>query len=138
MLGKVIGAGLAAYASVGPMDLAPTPLSRLIKAIAANTGDGAARVACGDTELSRIMKREGLQVDGDARVAWAGTEAEVKAFSQAGKLVLCPNPDWVRSGAAIVVQVDGGKPVYYIYTDQVKLSGIYVRAAVFHYAKERR
>lgn len=138
LLGKVIGAGVAAYASLGPMDLAPTPLSRLVKAIAANAGEGLAVVACEDSELVRVMKREGLRVDDKAPVAWAGSEGEVRAFAQAGKLVLCANPEWVRSGAAIVVQVDGGRPIYYVYTDQVKRSGVYVRAAIFHYAKERR
>lgn len=138
MLGKTIMAGVTAYASVGTADLAPTPLSRLIKAIAANTGEGVAQVACEDPQLVRVMRREGLTVAEEAKVAWASSEEEVRTFAQQGKLVMCANPDWVRSGASIVVQVEGGRPVYIVHLAPMRQSGVYVRAAVLHYAKERR
>lgn len=137
MLAWVMAAGLATLAVVSP-ELAPTPLSRLLKAIAANSGEGISRIACEDPELSRALRREGVRVEPSAALAWGTTAEEVREYARAGKLVICANPAWVEFGAAVVVQVEGGRPVYILYQDQAKKSGVYLRAVVYHYAKERR
>jgi hypothetical protein len=137
MLAWVLVAGLATLGAASS-ELAPTPLSRLLKAIAANSGDGISRVACSDVELARALRREGVRVDASAALAWASSEEEVRDLVRAGKLVMCPNPLWAEAGAAVVVQVEGGRPVYYLYQDRAKQSGVYLRAVVYHYAKERR
>lgn len=137
MLAWVVVAGMAALGAVSS-ELAPTPLSRLLKAIAANSGEGISRVACNDPEVARALRREGVRVEPTALLAWASSEVEVRELSREGKLVICPNQDWVDAGASVVVQVEGGRPVYYLYQDQAKRSGVYLRAVVYHYAKERR
>lgn len=137
MLAWALAAGLATLGAA-PSDLAPTPLSRLLKAIAANSGEGISRVACSDEEVARALRREGVRVDPLAALAWANSEKEVRELAQAGKLVICANLSWADSGAAVVVQVEGGRPVYYLFQDQAKRSGVYLRAVVYHYAKDRR
>ena len=137
MFSLVLVAGLVALGAASS-ELAPTPLSRLLKAIAVNSGEGISRVACNDEEVARALRREGVRVDPTASLAWAATEGEVKELSKSGKLVICPNLSWVDAGAAVVVQVEGGRPVYYLFQDQAKRSGVYLKAVVYHYAKERR
>lgn len=137
MLVWVWAAGMVALAATAS-ELAPTPLSRLLKAIAVNSGEGIGRVACNDEEVARALRREGVRVDPTASLAWASTEGEVREFSRSGKLVICPSLAWVDAGAAVVVQVEGGRPVYYLFQDQAKRSGVYLKSVVYHYAKERR
>ncbi len=138
MLGRTLAVGTALMAPVGQPDFAPTPLARLLRALAANAGEGQRRIACEDPAVARVLRREGVEVDPDAPMAWAASEAETRAYARSGKLVLCGNPDWVPAGAAVVVEVEGGRPVYTVYQEQVRKSGLAFRAAVLHYAKERR
>lgn len=117
--------------------VAPRLVARLIRAISTYS-EAKGKVACTDPVMVKYFQGAGLVVDPSSPLAWASSSKEVEDFAHSGKLVACENQDWADLGAAIVVNHEGGRPIYWLYSTRVKATGLYVGSAVWKFARELR
>jgi hypothetical protein len=108
--------------------------AKFIKVLAnsANTGG---RIACKHPDLLPELAKIGVAVDQGSRVAWASSEAEIKALKGAGKLVICGKLEWLGAGAAIALVEEGGKPQIYFQMANLAASGVTLPDAVLKVGK---
>lgn len=125
--------GLAATAlSAG--DLPAEIQAKFIKILAANAGS-AGKVACKDPSVTAALAAEKLASDPASKVAWAGSEAEVKAYKASGKMVICGRLEWLPAGGSVAVVEEGGKPQIYLHMGNIAASGITLSDAILKIGK---
>lgn len=115
-------------------EVAPSISARVLRVVVGSGGSDS-RVACTDLEVASELKRLGVEIDPLARVAWASSEAELRALLQRGHLVVCGNPTFLSKGAGLVLALEGGRPVIYINYSNVKSSGVILSDSVLKIAK---
>lgn len=125
--------GLAATAlSAG--DLPADIQAKFIKILATNAGS-AGKVACKDPSVMAALGAAGMAADPAAKVAWAASDAEVKAYKAAGKMVICGKLEWLPAGGSIAVVEEGGKPQIYLHMGNIAASGVTLSDAVLKIGK---
>ena len=110
-------------------DLTPEVQVKFIR-ILANSAGAAGKVACKDSAIEAEFGKAGLSQEASAKVAWAASEKEVKAFKAAGKLVICGHLEWLPAGGAIAIVEEGGKPQIYLHMGNIANSGAVLSDAV--------
>lgn len=115
-------------------DLPPATTAKFL-AILARSANSPGKIACTDGAVKAELAAVGLTADDGAKVAFAGTEAEVKKLKAAGKLVICPQLGWLPSGGAIAVVEEGGKPQIYLHMGNIAASGVTLSDAVLKIGK---
>lgn len=123
---------MAAALSAG--DLPADIQAKFIKILATNAGS-AGKVACKDPGVVAALSGADMTADPAAKVAWAGSEAEVKAYKAAGKLVICGKLEWLPAGGSIAVVEEGGKPQIYLHMGNIAASGVTLSDAVLKIGK---
>lgn len=93
---------------------------RLISTQAQSPG----RVACRDLDMALQLKKAGISTDPRSTVAWAANAEQARAFQGEGKLVICSDRSLVGSGAALVLEQEGGKIRLLIHLGHAKASGV--------------
>ncbi len=100
--------------------------AKFVKILATSTG--AAGVDVSDPAMITALAKEGLKPEAASKVAYAASEAEVKKYK--GKLVICPNPDWLKAGASIAIVAEGGKPAILLHVENANASGVRLPDAI--------
>jgi len=104
--------------------------------ILASSANSPGKVACRDAALAAKFPEAGLAEDPSSRVAWAGSEAEVKSLKMAGKLVICGRLEWLQTGGSIAVVEEAGKPQIYLHMGNIAASGVTLSDAVLKIGKK--
>ncbi len=134
VLGAVCMALLVTAARV-LADLPSDVQAKFIK-ILAGSANSAGKVACTDAGLQAELGKIGVNNDPGSKVAWAASEAEVKALKAAGKMVLCPKVEWLPLGGTFAIVEEGGKPQIYLHLGNLAASGVPVSDAVLKIGKK--
>lgn len=116
-------------------DLPADMQAKFIQILAQSAGS-AGKVACKDPAIVAALGTKGVTVDPGAKVAWAASEAEVKAMKAAGKLVLCGKLEWLPAGGSIAVVEEGGKPQIYLHMGNISASGVTLSDAILKIGKQ--
>lgn len=104
-------------------DVAPAELVKFVRLLTSSTGQSG--FACGSNMSLRFkLESMGLSTAPASKIAWASTEAEVKALKAAGKMVVVPKLEWLKLGASAAIVMEDGKPVMYLNLANVKASGL--------------
>jgi len=109
--------GMAAMAA----DLSADVQVKFIALLAKSAGSPG-KVACKDGNLHGELGKQGLVNDPTSKVAWATSEAEVKALKAAGKMVICGHLEWLPAGGSIAIVEEGGKPQIYLHMGNIAAS----------------
>lgn len=118
---------MCVWAAAG--DLPPEVQAKFVR-ILANSAGSAGKVCCHDTGLRAELGKVGLAHDPAAKVAWAASEAEVKALKAAGKLVICGRLEWLAAGGSIAIVEEAGKPQVYLHMGNIAASEVPLSDAV--------
>lgn len=113
-------------------DLTPELQAKFIKIICSNAGS-AGKVAVKDSTMTSKLGDVGVAADGDAKVAYAGSDSEMGAFK--GKLIICPKLEWLPKGGSIAIVEEGGKPAIYLHMQNIGASGVTLSDAVLKIGK---
>jgi hypothetical protein len=132
---KVLAALAFAITGLSGGDLPAETQAKFIKILASSAGS-AGKVMCSNAALAGELGKVGVSPDAGSKVAWASTEAEVKALKGAGKLVLCGRLEWLPAGGAIAVVEEGGKPQIYLHMGNIAASGVTMSDAVLKIGKK--
>jgi hypothetical protein len=133
-LGTVVLLALATGA-LPAGELPPAIQAKFVKILASSAGSPG-KVACTSAALLPELSSQGMSADPGSKLAWAGTEAEVKALKGAGKLVVCGHTEWLNAGGAIAVVEEGGKPQIYLHMSNISASGVTLSDAVLKIGKK--
>jgi hypothetical protein len=117
-------------------ELPPEVQAKFIRIIASSAGS-AGKVNCKDAAVVAQLVKLGVAVDGGSKVAWAGSEAEVKALKASGHLVICGNEHWLPGGASVAVVEEGGKPQIYLHMGNIGDSGVTLSDAVLKIGRKK-
>lgn len=109
--------------------------TKVIRILATSVGP-AGKVQCKDPVLQVELARLGLYQEGSAPFAYAGTEAEVRAFRSAGKLVICGRVDWLAAGAAIALVEEHDHPQIYFHLANLAAGPVVLSDAVLKLGKK--
>ena len=126
----VLGASLPAYCVIQPELMA-----KFIKVIASNSGSSG-KVDIKDADLAKALGGMEVAVDKSAKVAYATTEAEVKALAASGKLVICNRLALLPEGGSIAIVEEEGKPAIYLHTGHIQQSGAKVSASILKIGRQ--
>jgi len=126
---------LFSLAGLSAADLPVELQAKFVKILASSAGS-AGKVALKDSALTAELGKMGIAADPGSKVAWASSEAEVKAFKAAGKLVICGKLEWLPAGGAIAVIDEGGKPQIYLHMGNIGASGVTLSDAVLKIGKK--
>ncbi len=124
--------GMSAGLSAG--ELPAEVQAKFIKILAASAGSPG-KVACKDSSVAGELGKVGVSPDPGSKVAWAGSEGEVKSLKAAGKLVLCGRLEWLPAGGAIAIVEEGGKPQIYLHMGNIAASGVTLSDTVLKIGK---
>lgn len=122
-------AALLALPALQATELSADTTAKLVNMVAKGSSEGG-RIACRDEGMAGALRAAGLEVVGGARIAWATTEAEVRALSMMGKLVIGGDPKMINAGAGLVVTEEGGRPRMMVNPRAVQKSGVRLSDAV--------
>ena len=101
----------------------PAPVAaKLLILVSKGIGQGG-KVATKDAAVAGELKNLG-SLDGSARVAYATTDADVKADVGRNCCVISNNPKALSMGAVLALVYDGGKPKFIISRDNMNIFGI--------------
>jgi len=131
---KMAGLVVLVSAQIAAGDLAPDMQAKFVKLLASSAGS-AGKISCTSPALLAELGKLGVANDASASVAWASSEAEVKALKAAGKLVICGKLDWLPSGGSIAVVEEGGKPQIYLHMGNIAASKAVVSDTVLRIGK---
>ena len=132
---KALVVAAAAFTFLSAGDLPGDVQAKFIKILASSAGSPG-KVACKDVGLSVELTKVGVAAEAGAKVAWASSEGDVKAFKAAGKLVICGKLDWLSAGGAIAIVEEGGKPQIYLHMGNISASGVTLSDAVLKIGKK--
>ena len=131
-------AAVCAFAFSGLLasdELPPETQAKFVKILANNAG-AAGKVGCTSAALGENLVKLGLTVDAGSKVAWAASLGEVKSLKGAGKLVICGKLEWLQSGGAIAIVLEGNKPQIYLHMGNIAASGASLSDAVLKIGKK--
>jgi len=117
-------------------ELPPEVQAKFIRIIASSAGS-AGKVGCKEGAVIAELAKLGVAVDGGAKVAWAGSEGEVKSLKASGHLVICGNERWLPNGASVAVVEEGGKPQIYLHMGNIGESGVTLSDAVLKIGRKK-
>jgi hypothetical protein len=92
--------------------------------------------ACNDPALKKSLEDSGISVGPGFKFAWGMSEGEVRALKAQERFVICPNVEWLKSGAAIAIVQEEGKPSLYLHAANAKASGVAIPDAIAKIAKK--
>lgn len=130
MAALILGAGHTVSQAV-----TPELMAKFIKVIATNSGS-AGKVDVKEADLIKALDSLDVAADKNAKVAFATTEAEVKALRTAGKLVICNRLDLLPVGGSIAIVDEDGKAAIYLHTGHINESGAKVSPAILRIGKQ--
>jgi hypothetical protein len=116
-------------------DLPTEVQAKFVKILASSAGSPG-KVSCSNMNLVADLMKLGVQRDASSKVAWGSSESEVKSLKAAGKLVICPNLQWLPEGGSIAVVEEGGKPQIYLHMGNIAASGVTLSDAVLKIGKK--
>jgi len=115
-------------------DLPADVQAKFIKILAASA-NSPGKIACKDAAILGELDKMGISVDPGSKVAWAGSEGDVKALKASGKLVICGKLQWLPLGGAIAIVEEGGKPQIYLHMGNIAASGVTLSDSVLKIGK---
>lgn len=115
-------------------DVAPSATARILRVVSSSSGTEN-KVACYDAEIASELKNIGIEIDLNAKVAWASNERDLKTLISAGHLVVCGKQSFLSKGAGIAVALEGGRPVIYVNMNNIKSSNTNVPDSILKIAK---
>ena len=116
-------------------DLSPDVQAKFVKTLVSSTGQFG--FACNnDPVLKKSLEAAGVSVSPGFKLAWAATEAEVKALKADGRLVVVPKLAWLKVGGGIAIVEEEGKPQFYLNMVNVKASGLTIPDTIIKIAKK--
>jgi len=116
--------------------LTPSELSPFLRVISASLGpEAAGRVACRDIDVAMQLKKDGLSPDAKAPLAFAVSAAQIKAYLEESKLVVCGDEHGLKEGAAIALFKQAGKPVMAVSVKNANAAGIKLSDALLKIAR---
>lgn len=133
---RLVPAVMAFVSVIGvqAQDVSPVDLVPFVKLLLSSTGEKS--FACGTNMGLRFkLQSMGLGTAPTSKIAWAGSEAEVKTLKAANRMVVVPKLEWLKQGASVAIVQEGGKPVMYLNMANVKASGLTLPDAVIKTAK---
>jgi hypothetical protein len=107
---------------LGAGELAAPTAAKIIRVIVQASGGG--KVECGDKEIAGELSTLGVSVEQAAKTCWAGSEKEAARLAGQKKLVICGNPDWLTTGAAVAITAEGGRPAIYLSIKNLGAIGV--------------
>lgn len=124
------------FASVFLMaaDLPPEYQAKFFK-ILLKSSELPMKVQCSDATLQDELKKAGIEIDANAKVAWGNNVSDIKKFKSAGLLVVCPTVELLKEGGSIAIVNEGGKPAIYLHKDNVQASGVKLGDSLFKIGK---
>jgi hypothetical protein len=122
--------GLGAQQAPPPLDIA----TKFIKVMLTSTSQFG--FACNDEALKAKLEEAGVSVGPGFKFAWGSSEPEVRALKAQNRFIICPNSDWLKSGASIAIVLEAGKPELYLHAANAKASGVTVPDAIGKIAKK--
>jgi len=114
-------------------ELPPETQAKFLKILLSSIGQFG--FACSDAGFKGKLEAAGIAVAPGFKMAWAATEAEVKALKAAGKLVIVPALALLKDGGALAIVDEAGKPQIYINAAHVKASGMVLSDTIVKMAK---
>jgi hypothetical protein len=114
--------------------LAPETQAKFLKILLSSTGQFG--FACTDAGFKARLEAAGIAVSPGFKMAWAASEAEVKALKAAGKLVIVPELPWLKLGGSLAIVEEEGKPQIYISPANVKTSGMALSDTIVKMSKK--
>jgi hypothetical protein len=132
---KALAVMALAFASLSAGELPGEVQAKFIKILCSSAGS-AGKVVCRDLALAGELGKVGVTADPGSKVAWAGSEAEVKALKGGGKMVICGKLEWLPAGGAIAIVEEGGKPQIYLHMGNIAASGVTLSDAVLKIGKK--
>ena len=127
---SLVSAGLSAG------ELPPEVQAKFIRIIASSAGS-AGKVNCKDAAVGAELTKLGVASDPSSKVAYAGTEGEVKSLKASGHLVICGTLGWLSSGGSIAIVEEGGKPRIYLHMGNIGGSGVTLSDAVLKIGRKQ-
>ena len=127
---------LAAVFALGlqAQDLPAETEAKFLKILLSSTGQFG--FSCSDPAFKAMLEASGLAVAPGFKMAWAASEAEVKALKASGKLVIVPKLAWLKEGGSIAIIEEAGKPQIYINPANIKASGMTLSDTIVKMAKK--
>lgn len=119
--------------SLGAQELNPETQAKFLKILLSSSGQFGFH--CDDPGLRKQLEANGIAVSDGFKMAWAASEAEVKTLKAQGKLVIVPKTAWLKTGGALALVAEDGKPVIYINPAHVKASGMTLPDTIVKMAK---
>ncbi len=113
-----LAAAFGLQAQTAPLEVE----AKFLKVLLTSTGQFG--FACNDETLKAKLEEMGVSVGPGFKIAWATSEAEVKALKAQNRFILCANASWLRLGACLAVVDEGGRPKLYMHPENVKASGV--------------
>lgn len=121
-------------ATAGLLAQEPLPIqgvrARLMKILVHNSSDPG-RIACRDSALGAEFMKAGLKVDPAAKVAWATSEEDIRAFATEGKLVATDRASGLREGASVGLVHEKGRLAVYLHLNHVYKAKVRLNPAVY-------
>jgi hypothetical protein len=100
------------------------------------TSAGQFGFCCNDEALKKKLEDMGVSVGPGFKFAWGSSEPEVRALKAQNRFIVCPNVEWLKSGACMAVVEEGGKPQLYLHTANAKASGVTLSDAITKIARK--
>ena len=130
----VFSVGCLLAGALHGQDLPPATQAKFLKMLITSTGQFG--FACTDPALKPQLEANGVSVSPGFLMAWAASEAEVKALKAAGKMVIVPRRAWLKTGGSIALVEEDGKPSIYLNMVNVKASGLHLSDAIIQMARK--
>lgn len=115
-------------------DLPPAMQAKFLSIIT-KSANSAGKVAIKDAAVMAELGANQMKADDGAPVAWANTEADVKAMKAAKKLVVCGKLELLPAGGSIAVVEEGGKPSIYLHMGNIAASGVTLADSILKIGK---
>jgi hypothetical protein len=133
---RIVPTALALVFSMG-LQAQNAPLetqAKFVKVLLSSAGQFG--FACNEPALKAKLEEMGVSVGPGFKFAWGSSEPEVRALKAQGRFIICPNLDWLKSGACMAIVQEGGKPELYLDTANTKASGVTISDAITKIAKK--
>jgi len=114
---------ILASGSLMARDLPVDVQAKFIRFLATST-NSPGRINCRDAALATELAKVGVTANPGGKLAWATSEAEVKALRAAGQLVVCGHTEWMGAGATIAIVEEDGRPQIYLHMGNLAGSGV--------------
>jgi hypothetical protein len=115
-------------------EVPPEAQVKFIRLLLSSTGQSG--FSCGSNMALKFkLQSLGVSTAANAKIAWASSEAEVKALKASKHMVVVPKLEWLKLGGSVAIVPEDGKPVMYLHMVNVKASGLTLPDSVIKMAK---